>query len=115
MNGERQIEAQHEREELLRKIEENKRIEQEQYEKLKKKNEKHQQDLIGQMDYNRRQLDAERAEEERQWRAQQDAEMEYRQKLKEALENPPTDKMHPMRRAAMGRNSQMKDLLSQNY
>ena len=37
-------------------------------------------------------------EEERMWRVQQDAEVEYRKKLEVELANPNIDKLHPIRK-----------------
>lgn len=54
VNEQRQVEAAKDREELLKKIEENKQHEQQQADKRWQKDKSHQNDLLGQMDYNRR-------------------------------------------------------------
>ena len=95
-------EAQRERVELLQKIEENKRQEKEQQEARWKKNLSHQSDLLSQMDYNQRLRVDEQVEEERTWRSQRSAEIEYRRKLEDALASDQIDKLHPMRRAFSG-------------
>lgn len=98
LNERRQAEALVERTELLQKIEENKRLEREQVEQLRAKHEAHQTDLVGQIDYNRRQRELEADEGERMWQSEQNAELEYRRKVEELRAKPVLDKMHPMRR-----------------
>lgn len=98
VNERRQEEARREREELTQKIEDNKRLEKSQVEKLKAQNEAHQSDLIGQMEYNRRLQDADVVEQQRMFLAEQEAELEYRRKVEEMRNKPVIEKMHPMRR-----------------
>lgn len=86
-----------EREALLSAIEEHKRLEAENDERIKNKNLSYQRDLDMQIDYQRRVKSKELEEEEREFRMGQDAEAEYQRKLKEALERPIIDKVHPMR------------------
>ena len=59
-NEKRQREAAQEREELLTKIEQNKRIEEENQARVRAQADRHQNDLIGQMHYNRRMRESER-------------------------------------------------------
>lgn len=86
-----------EREALLSAIEEHKRLEAENQERIKNRNVSFQRDLDMQMDYQRRVKAKEMEEEEREFRMGQEAEAEYQRKLKEALERPTIDKVHPMR------------------
>lgn len=86
-----------EREALLSAIEEHKRLEAENDERIKNKNLSYQRDLDMQIDYQRRVKSKELEEEEREFRMGQDAEAEYQRKLKEALERQIIDKVHPMR------------------
>ena len=106
-----QLEAIKEREALVHAIEENKRVEMEQNEKLRNKHLRYQEDLEGQMGYNRRIQDRRSKEEEQEFLAQQSAEAEYQRRLKDAIERPSRDKMHPMRSATLRRASQMADIL----
>ncbi|KAJ7385297.1 Cilia- and flagella-associated protein 53 [Desmophyllum pertusum] len=86
-----------EREALQSAIEEHKRLEGENQERIKNRNVSYQRDLDMQIDYQRRVKAKDMAEEEREFRMGQDAEAEYQRKLKEALERPTIDKVHPMR------------------
>ncbi|XP_073242311.1 cilia- and flagella-associated protein 53-like [Porites lutea] len=86
-----------EREALLSAIEEHKRLEAENEERIKNRNVSFQRDLDMQIDYQRRVKAKELEEEEREFRMGQEAEAEYQRKLKEALERPAIDRVHPMR------------------
>lgn len=86
-----------EREALLSAIEEHKRLEAENQERIKNRNISYQRDLDMQIDYQRRVKAKDMEEEEREFRMGQEAEAEYQRKLKEALERPTIDKVHPMR------------------
>lgn len=86
-----------ERDALLAAIEEHKRLEAENQERIKNRNIGYQRDLDMQIDYQRRVKDKQMEEEEREFRMGQEAEAEYQRKLKEALERPTTDRVHPMR------------------
>ncbi|KAL9988161.1 hypothetical protein ACROYT_G002569 [Oculina patagonica] len=86
-----------EREALLSAIEEHKRLEAENQERIKNRNVSFQRDLDMQIDYQRRVKAKEMEEEIREFRMGQEAEAEYQRKLKEALERPTIDKVHPMR------------------
>lgn len=86
-----------ERDALLAAIEEHKRLEAENQERIKNRNIGHQRDLDMQIDYQRRVKAKEMEEEEREFRMGQEAEAEYQRKLKEALERPTIDRVHPMR------------------
>ena len=98
LNELKQEEARRERDELLLRIEENKRVEREALEKHRANNAAYQSDLLGQMAYNERLREDDQQEEARMWQAQQDAEKEYRHKLEELRAKPHLDKMHPLRR-----------------
>lgn len=86
-----------ERDALLAAIEEHKRLEAENQERIKNRNIGYQRDLDMQIDYQRRVKAKEIEEEEREFRMGQEAEAEYQRKLKEALDRPTIDKVHPMR------------------
>lgn len=86
-----------ERKALLLAIEEHKRLEAENEERIKNRNLSYQRDLDMQIDYQRSVKTKELEEEEREFRMGQEAEAEYQRKLKEALERPTIDKVHPMR------------------
>lgn len=86
-----------EREALLSTIEEHKRLGAENEEKIKKRNLSYQRDLEMQIDYQRRMKTKQMEEEEREFRMGQEAEAEYQRKLKEALDRPTIDRVHPMR------------------
>lgn len=86
-----------ERDALLAAIEEHKRLEAENQGRLKNRNIGYQRDLDMQIDYQRRVKAKEIEEEEREFRMGQEAEAEYQRKLKEALDRPTIDKVHPMR------------------
>lgn len=93
-----QREAAKEREELQRHIEENQRYEVEQAGHRWKRAMDYQQDLVDQMAYNtRNRQENQRLELEEFLKAQQ-AEREYQTKMKQVLDNPVPDKLHPMRR-----------------
>ena len=52
-----------------------------------------------------RERDKASAEEERIWKAESDAELEYQRKLEDALAEDEVYRMHPFRRAVSGRRS----------
>lgn len=93
--------GQKERQELLELIEVNKRIEREQQEKIRVKHLRHQDDLLGQMDYNERQEQLRLLEERQEHLLSQEAEGDYQRRLKDALDRPFIDKVHPTRRRLM--------------
>lgn len=90
--------AKQEREELLQTIANNKRIEKEQWEDIRRQNLLHQQDLLDQMAYNNRQHREDMDEEQRMIQRQKDAELEYRMKVEDLMGRPVLGKIHPMRR-----------------
>lgn len=94
-----------EREEINRRIEENRQLETERDTILRDKNRHHQGNLLSQVDYNRRMREVDNKEEERMWHSQRDAEIEYQKKLEDALASPYVEKEHPIRRAMSGRRS----------
>ncbi len=95
----RREEAKRDREELLRKIEENRQLDAAERQRLSDQNRLHQDDLRGQIAYNSRLRENRQQEKLREWESQSAAEAEYQRKLKLALENPQIEKLHPMRRA----------------
>lgn len=95
----RREEAKLEREELLQQIEENRRLDAEERQRLIEQSRQHHNDLKGQMAYNARLRVLRQGESMREWQSQAEAEAEYQRKLKWALDNPQLDKLHPMRRA----------------
>lgn len=99
LNEMRQEEARRERDDLLQRIEENKRQEKEEIERHSATRRAYQNDLLGQMAYNHRLRQEELDEEVRMWQKQVDAEREYQHKLEELRSKPNLEKMHPMRRA----------------
>ena len=99
-NETKRAEAQREREEIIRRIEENKALEKEQHQRLEEQNLRHLADLKGQMAYNKQLRNIDQTEAEREWAVQQEAEREYRRKLEVALANPSIEKVHPLRRTS---------------
>ena len=99
----RQQEAERERQHLLETIEENRRLEEEQANRMREKHQNYQRDLIGQIQYNQllRQEQFEREEDE--YIKGMQAEREYQSKLQSCLDNPEYEKVHPMRRAMQQR------------
>jgi len=94
-----------EREDLAGRIEQNRQLEAERAEVLSLNHQQHQADLLSQMGYNRRQRQDEFEEEERIWTSQREAEIEYQNKLEDALATDHVPKLHPIRRAVSGRRS----------
>lgn len=100
----RQREAELERQELLKTIEENRRIEDEKARKYWEKQHNYQSDLVGQIEYNQRLRQDQFEREEREYKKGMQAEKEYQERLKNCLDNPEYEKMHPMRRAMQQRS-----------
>lgn len=98
-NDQKQRQAEKERLELLRVIEENKILEQQQIEKRMLQNRTYQRDLAGQIDFNARQRALELDQEHQEYMLGMQAEREFQTKLKKCLDNPEYDRLHPMRRA----------------
>jgi hypothetical protein len=69
--------------------------------KIKEKFEVHQTDLIDQIEYNERMRDLAKVETEREYILAQEAEREYQKKIRDCLDMPFIDKVHPMRRRQM--------------
>ncbi|NP_001171797.1 coiled-coil domain-containing protein 11-like [Saccoglossus kowalevskii] len=105
VNKEKQEEARKECEAMLAAIEEHKRLEAEREAKVKSQNLQYQNDLEGQLDYEKRVKEVAKDEEYREYLKGLDAEAQYQAKLKEALSRPVIDKSHPMRKAYMARNA----------
>lgn len=95
----KQMEADQDREELMKVIEENQKTEQALREKLWAKNHQYQQDLEGQINHNRELRQQEYTRDNEEYVLGLQAEREYQYKLKDCLSNPTFDKLHPMRRA----------------
>ncbi|KAI8789300.1 cilia- and flagella-associated protein 53-like [Biomphalaria glabrata] len=100
-NQRQQLEAAREKEELQQKIAENQRLEAEQTLKHKQAYINHQNDLISQIEYNSKLREEERAYELDEYLKAQQAEREYQTRIKQVLDNPTHDKLHPMRRAML--------------
>lgn len=98
-NDRKQRVAKEERMELLRTIEENRRLEEQQAAKLWEKNHNYQRDLQDQIIYNSKIRELEQHRDEEEFLLGMQAEREYQVRLKECLDNPQYDKLHPMRRA----------------
>lgn len=105
-NERKQMEAEIERQELLRTIAENKILEQEKTEKNWNKNRTYQDDLVGQIKYNNQLRDLELRRDEEEFVLGMHAEREYQTRLKDCLDSPEYDKLHPMRRAMAARSAQ---------
>ncbi|OWF34875.1 cilia- and flagella-associated protein 53-like [Mizuhopecten yessoensis] len=105
-NDRKQREAEMERQELLRTIEENKILEQQKMEKNWNKNRSYQQDLRGQITYNNQLRELEFQREDEEFILGMQAEREYQARLKDCLDSPEYDKLHPMRRAMAARSAQ---------
>ncbi|KAJ8299832.1 hypothetical protein KUTeg_022579 [Tegillarca granosa] len=110
-NDLKQREAERERLELLKVIEENKILEQQQIEKRLLQNRTYQRDLEGQIDFNARQRALELEQERQEYMLGMQAEREFQAKLKKCLDNPEYDRLHPMRRA-MQNSAQLKEKLN---
>lgn len=100
----KQREAELERQELLRMIEENRRIEDEKARKFWEKERNYQSDLAGQIEYNQRLRQEQFERDEREYMKGMQAEREYQEKLKNCLDNPEYERMHPMRKAMQQRS-----------
>jgi len=100
-NAKAQAELEKERELMQAAMDEHKRLEEDKLAGIRKENLSYQDDLLGQLDYTRRQHEIEKDEDHREYLKGLDQEAEYQAKLKEALARPIIDKMHPMRRAHM--------------
>ncbi|XP_076465086.1 cilia- and flagella-associated protein 53-like [Babylonia areolata] len=98
-NNRRKAENEKERVALLRSIEENRQYEMEQAAKRMAENARYQSDLQDQIHYNSQMRDERRRNEEFEFLMGMQAEKEYQEKLKSALDNPTFDRLHPMRRA----------------
>ena len=98
MNQNQRQEAQREREQLMARIAENKQYDQQQAAKLLDDNKAYRRELLGQIDYNRRQRSQHADEMKRQEETQKEAELEYKRKIEHLLEKPVIQKVHPLRR-----------------
>ncbi|XP_071794477.1 cilia- and flagella-associated protein 53-like [Asterias amurensis] len=100
-NAKAQVELEKERELMQAAMDEHNRLEKEKLASIRRENLAYQDNLLGQIDYTRRQKEVGQDEEHREYLKGMEAEAEYQAKLKEALARPIIDKMHPMRRAHM--------------
>jgi len=91
-----------EREQMRAAIMEHKLLEMENQERIRQRNLGLQRDLEMQMDYQGRVKDKQREEEREEFLQGMEAEAEYQRKLKEALDRPQIDKVHPMRLMVTG-------------
>jgi len=98
MNQNQREDAQRERERLMATITENKQHDAQQAAKLREDNMSYRRDLLGQIDYNRRQRSQHADEAKRQDETQKEAELEYKRKIEHLLEKPVIQKIHPLRR-----------------
>jgi len=98
MNLNQREEMQREREQILATIAENRRVDEEQAAKLRDQNSAYRSDLLGQIDYNRRQRDQQQDERRRLEERQKDAELEYQSRIQYLREKPVMQKIHPIRR-----------------
>jgi len=98
MNLNQREEMQREREEILATIAENKRADEEKTGKLREQNVAYRGDLLGQIDYNRRQRAQQTDEQVRLEQMQKESELEYQRKISYLLEKPVMQKVHPLRR-----------------
>jgi len=97
----KQIEAAQEREELQRRIEQNQRLDAEEAHRVNQGRLRYQQDLVDQMAYNTSIREDERQMEADEFFKAQQAEREFQARMKQVLDDPSIDKLHPMRRAMM--------------
>ncbi|XP_066274007.1 cilia- and flagella-associated protein 53-like [Branchiostoma lanceolatum] len=95
-----------EREELAHAIEEHKRLDAEQKQRIKQKNLAYQSDLDAQIDYQYSVRAQQQDEEYREYLHGVQVEEQYQEKLKEVLASPVINKMHPMKRAHSTRKQQ---------
>ena len=104
-NAKAQVELEKERELMQAAMDEHNRLEEEKLASIRRENLAYQDNLLGQIDYTRRQKEVGQDEEHREYLKGMEAEAEYQAKLKEALARPIIDKMHPMRRAHMAKRA----------
>jgi len=97
----RQKEAAREREELSRRIEENQRLDSQEAQANLMGRLQYQQDLVDQMAYNSQAREAQARLEDQEFMLAQQAEREYQCRMKEVLDDPGVEKLHPMRRKMM--------------
>ena len=100
-NDRRKAENERERLALLRSIEENRQYEAQQASKRMAENMRYQSDLQDQIHYNDQLREERRRNEEFEYLMGMQAEKEYQEKLKNALDNPTFDRLHPLRRAML--------------
>ena len=100
-NDRRKAENERERMELARTIEENRAYEAELAAKRMASNMRYQNDLQGQIHYNDQMREERRRNEDFEHLMGMQAEREYQEKLKNALDNPTFERLHPMRRAML--------------
>ncbi|XP_053406176.1 cilia- and flagella-associated protein 53-like [Mercenaria mercenaria] len=101
----RQQEAEQERQDLQRTIEENRQHEEDLARKNKEKHMTYQNDLLGQIEHNQNLRRAQFERDEDEYMMGMQAEREYQSRLKSCLDNPEYEKIHPMRRAMAQRNA----------
>ena len=104
-NRRRKEEKLREAEALSRRIAEEQQYERQQATERRARNVQHGRDLQGQMDYNRQLQQQHRSEEEREYLMGQQAEQEYRDRVKYCLDNAIFPRLHPLRRAFLANGS----------
>ena len=102
-NDRLKAENERERVELLRSIEENRQYDAEQASKRMASSLRYQNDLQDQIHYNEQMREERRRNEDFEYLMGMQAEKEYQEKLKNALDNPTFERLHPMRRAMLNK------------
>lgn len=103
-NEKRQMEAARERQDLQMRIAENQRLDEQEGVMHMQSRLKYQQDLVDQMGYNSNIKEGERHREHDEFMKAQMAEREFQAKMKEVLDSPTIEKLHPMRKQIITNN-----------
>ena len=98
MNLNLREEAQRERQQILESIASNRQLELDETLNRRSQNSAYRCDLLGQIDYNRRQKSRADEEQKRLEKCQRDAEAEYWKKVEHLRGKPVVEKLHPVRR-----------------
>lgn len=89
---------QRERQEIISSIAQRKQSDQQKSTKQLEDNRAYRSDLLGQIDYNRRQRGLQQDEHKRQEERMKEAELEHQRKIEHLLDKPVIQKVHPIRR-----------------
>jgi len=100
-NEKEKMENERERQEIVRQIEKNRRLESEEAAARQAGHQRYQSDLQDQIHYNSAMREERRRNDDFEYLMGQQAEREYQDKLKTALDNPTFERLHPMRRALL--------------